>query len=95
LQEPCLELWEGEFVEMSPIEKKHAGCVDEISEILKDYLNKQAIVRTQNPIILNDFGEPQPDVCLLKRRDDFYRLIFGDGARRFVDDGSCRYDRKI
>ena len=31
------------------------------------------IVATQNPIRLNDFSEPQPDITLLRWRDDFYR----------------------
>ncbi len=97
--EERLELWEGEFVEMSPIGKKHAGCVDAMSEMLKDYLNRQVIVRTQNPIVLNDFSEPQPDVCLLKRRDDFYRLISATAKDVFlameVADSTVKYDRDI
>ena len=32
----------------------------------------QAIVRVQNPIRLSRFSEPQPDVVLLRPRDDFY-----------------------
>ena len=32
-----------------------------------------AIVRVQNPIQLDDYSEPQPDVALLRLRDDFYR----------------------
>jgi len=35
-------------------------------------------VRIQNPIRLNDFSEPQPDVSLLRWRDNFYR---GDHPR--------------
>jgi hypothetical protein len=34
-------------------------------------LNEQLPV--QDPIILNDYSEPQPDVALLRWRDDFYR----------------------
>lgn len=97
--EERLELWEGEFVEMSPIGKRHAGCVDSLSEMLKDFLNRQAIVRTQNPIVLNDFSEPQPDVCLLKRRDDFYRLISATAQDVYlameVSDSTVKYDRDI
>ncbi len=97
--EERLELWEGEFVEMSPIGKRHAGCVGSLSEMLKDFLNRQAIVRTQNPIVLNDFSEPQPDVCLLKRRDDFYRLISATAQDVYlameVSDSTVKYDRDI
>ena len=97
--EERLELWEGEFVEMSPIGKKHAGCVDAVSEMLKDFLNRQAIVRTQNPIVLKDFSEPQPDVCLLKRREDFYRQISATAQDVLltmeVADSTVKYDRDI
>lgn len=97
--EERLELWEGEFIEMSPIGKRHAGCVDSLSELLKDFLNRQAIVRTQNPIVLNNFSEPQPDVCLLKRRDDFYRTISATAQDVLlameVADSTVKYDRDI
>lgn len=97
--EERIELWEGEFIEMSPIGKRHAGCVDSLAEILNDFLNKQAIVRTQNPIVLNDFSEPQPDVCLLKRRDDFYRQISATAddvlLAMEVADSTVKFDRDI
>src|SRR5256714_14757152 len=31
------------------------------------------IISAQHPIRLDDFSEPQPDVALLRWRDDFYR----------------------
>ena len=67
-----VELIEGEIVEMSPIGKRHAACVDRLSDLLRDYAGKSAIVRGQGPIQLPDFSEPQPDIALLRRRDDFY-----------------------
>ena len=30
------------------------------------------IVRVQNPIVLSDHSEPEPDFALLRPRDDFY-----------------------
>ncbi len=71
--EERLELWEGEFVEMSPIGKRHASCVNYLIELLRDFLGKNVIISPQNPIVLNDFSEPQPDIALLRRREDFYR----------------------
>jgi Uma2 family endonuclease len=97
--EERLELWEGEFIEMSPIGKRHAGCIDAISEMLRDYLQKQAIIRTQNPIVLSDFSEPQPDVTLLKRRDDFYRTVNATAKDVLltmeVSDTTAKFDRDI
>jgi Uma2 family endonuclease len=67
-----LELIEGEIYEMSPIGSPHASCVTFITYVLNQ-LGRDFQVRVQNPIRLNDFSEPQPDVALLRWRDDFYR----------------------
>jgi hypothetical protein len=32
----------------------------------------EALVDAQNPIVLGDLSEPQPDLVLLEPRDDFY-----------------------
>jgi Uma2 family endonuclease len=68
-----LELLEGEIYEMSPIGSPHAACVKLLSSILNRLYNSKLIVSTQDPIRLNDFSEPQPDIALLRWRDDFYR----------------------
>ena len=68
-----LELLEGEIYEMSPIGSLHAACVKYLSAQLNHLFNGKFIVSTQDPIRLNDFSEPQPDIALLRWRDDFYR----------------------
>ena len=68
-----VELIEGEIIEMSPVGSRHAACVDVVANILHEQLRGKAIVRVQSPIVLDDFSEPQPDVSLLKFREDFYR----------------------
>jgi Uma2 family endonuclease len=67
-----VELIEGEIVKMSPIGRRHAACVGRLTELLGQLLSSTAIVWVQNPIQLDEYSEPQPDVTLLKRRDDFY-----------------------
>lgn len=67
-----VELIEGEIIEMSPIGSRHAACVARLTEILSQRVAGQAIVWVQNPIRLDEYNEPEPDVALLKRRDDFY-----------------------
>ena len=97
--EERIELWEGEFIEMSPIGKRHAGTVSALSDILKDFLGKRVLVWSQNPVVLNDFSEPQPDVCLLKRREDFYRNESATATDVLiameVADSTVKYDREI
>jgi Uma2 family endonuclease len=67
-----LELIEGDIYEISPIGSPHAACVKYLSRILNE-LGKDFIVGVQDPIRLDDFSEPQPDVTLLRWREDFYR----------------------
>lgn len=70
-----LELLEGEIYEMSPIGSRHAACVDFLITVLNELARRRFIVRGQNPVRLDDFSEPQPDIALLRWRDDFYRHL--------------------
>jgi len=67
-----VELIEGEIVKMSPIGSPHAACVSRLNSLLQSILGENAIVSVQNPVQLNDFSEPVPDVTLLKPQKDFY-----------------------
>ena len=67
-----VELIEGEILEMAPIGPLHAAAVDRAADALTAIVRPHAVVRVQSPIRLGDFSEPQPDVVLLRRRDDFY-----------------------
>ncbi len=58
---------------MSPIGSRHAACVNFLSRFLNRTVGDIALVSIQNPIRLNDFSEPEPDLALLRLRDDFYR----------------------
>lgn len=97
--EERIELWEGQFIEMSPIGMRHASCVNFLTEILRDLLGKSVIVSPQNPIVLDDFSEPQPDIALLKRRDDFYRTASATATDVLlvieVAETTVKYDRDI
>jgi Uma2 family endonuclease len=67
-----VELIEGEIVRMSAIGSRHAACVDRLNRLLNRFTNLSAIVRVQGPILLNGNSEPEPDISLLRPRDDFY-----------------------
>lgn len=67
-----VELIEGVIIPMSPILSPHAGCVNRTSALLHRRLAGRAVVATQNPIVLNRYTEPEPDVSLLRSRADFY-----------------------
>ena len=70
--EDRIELIEGEIVEMSPIGARHAACVTRLTRIFGDLAGDDAIVRVQNPVVLDSSSELQPDVALLVPRTDYY-----------------------
>jgi Uma2 family endonuclease len=72
-QDARLELIEGEIIEMSPIGSPHAACVKFLTRLLYSLFGDKFTVGVQDPVRLNDFSEPQPDVSLLRWRDDDYR----------------------
>lgn len=67
-----VELIEGEIVEMSPIGSRHGSCVDFVTRLCVTRLGESAIVRVQGSIRLDGRNEPEPDIALLKPREDFY-----------------------
>ncbi len=67
-----VELIEGEILEMSPIGRRHKACVDRLTDIFAPSVRGTAIVRVQSSIVLGERNEPEPDLALLRRRDDFY-----------------------
>ncbi|HEX4538937.1 MAG TPA: Uma2 family endonuclease, partial [Acidimicrobiales bacterium] len=47
-------------------------CVDRLVALLQPQLAGRAILRVQGSIALSPRSEPQPDVAVLRWRDDFY-----------------------
>ncbi len=67
-----VELLDGEIVRMSPIGRPHSSTVARLNALLFRRFGRAATVWVQNPIILDRWSEPQPDLCLLAPRPDFY-----------------------
>lgn len=67
-----LELVAGEIIEMSPINVRHAACVKRLNHFFNQQLGERVIVSVQDPIRLDEYSEPEPDVALLQPRPDFY-----------------------
>ena len=95
-----LELIEGEIVEMSPIGRRHAGRVRYLINLLTRRLaGDEAVIDAQDPVVLGDLSEPQPDLAVLAPREDFY----ADEHPRPEDvlllieiaDTSLAYDREV
>jgi Uma2 family endonuclease len=67
-----VELIDGQVVEMTPIGDRHAACVRRLNDTLSHDLRGVAIVDVQNPVVLDEYDVPQPDLAVLKRRADRY-----------------------
>lgn len=98
LPEDRVELINGEIYQKSPIKSLHAGSVKIINAFLSQY-NEQYVISIQDPIIIDDFSEPEPDIALLKYRADFYTESNPTATEVLwiieVSDSTLRYDRTI
>jgi Uma2 family endonuclease len=72
MEDDRVELLEGEVVEMTPIGRRHAACVNRLNRLFSRQVGEHAIVSIQNPVHLSEYSEPQPDLALLQPRPDFY-----------------------
>ena len=93
-----VELIEGEIYQMAAIGNRHAGCVNRLNSFFTGGLGNRVIVSVQNPVHLNDFSEPEPDLAILRPREDFYSGSHptpGDILLVVeVADASLEYDRR-
>jgi Uma2 family endonuclease len=71
--EARVELIDGEIIDMAPPGSPHAATVHFFMEAFFKAVEGKATVLAQNPVRLSQYSEPQPDLALLRRRDDFYR----------------------
>lgn len=66
-----VELIEGEIIEMAAIHLPHAVCVARLSKFFERNVGDVSVIWAQNPIRL-ERSRPEPDVVLLKWRNDLY-----------------------
>ncbi len=94
-----VELIEGELVMNSPISSRHAACVDRLTALLVPRCQGRAIVRVQSPLRLGEHSEPEPDLMLLRPREDFYREAHPGPEDVYlvieVSETSLAYDREV
>lgn len=91
-----VELLDGRIVEMMPIGEPHAACVRRLNNLLAERAGGRAIIDVQDPVYLDRWSLPQPDVTLLRPRPDFYTSHpRPDDLLLVIEvaDTSLRYDR--
>lgn len=95
-----IELIDGDLIDMAPIGSDHAAVVNRLTEAFVLACAGRAIVSIQNPVRIDESSEPQPDVAILRRRDDFYATSGHPGPADIlllveVADSSLRFDRTV
>jgi len=92
-----VELINGDIIDMSPIRSAHAGMVNYLSKILIHDLFGIATICVQNPVRLDDFSEPEPDVLIAQLSKDDYRDQHPSSSEVIllieVADSSLSFDR--
>jgi Uma2 family endonuclease len=67
-----VELLEGEIVWTAPIGSKHSAILYRFLRWFMTRLLDTAIVRVQDPILLDQHSEPEPDLAIVRYREDDY-----------------------
>ncbi|WP_145267692.1 Uma2 family endonuclease [Tautonia plasticadhaerens] len=92
-----VELIDGDLIAMCPIGPRHSAEVNRLTALLSARLAGRAIVSVQNPIRLDDHSEPEPDLMLVRPREDYYASAHPGPADALllieVMDSSAAYDR--
>jgi hypothetical protein len=67
------ELLEGQIVMMSPISPDHGAFIRRLNALFVRHLPESIACSPQLPIVIGDQSEPEPDLALIRARDDDYR----------------------
>ena len=98
-QDARVELIQGEIIDRVLIGSPHASVVNALARVFFQAVGERAIVSVQQPIRLDRYSEPQPDLTVVKPRADFYRTAHPTPSDVLllieVSDSTLRYDREI
>ena len=94
-----VELIGGEILSMSPIGPRHNAAARRATHALVRIVGDRAIVGVQGSVRLDEYDEPQPDIVLLRPKDDFYASRHAGPTDIFliieIADSSLGFDRTI
>lgn len=94
-----VELLNGEVYQKMPKGPKHTARIKALIARLTALLGGRALIGCQDPVALNEFSEPEPDVSVLRPRDDFYESGHPEPKDVLflveVSDSTLDYDRDL
>jgi Uma2 family endonuclease len=90
-----VELIRGEIVKKWPVSRRHIAFVNNLTQLLVTRLTGRAIVSVQNPVVLSDDTEPEPDVAVLRPRSYKHAEPAVEDVLLLIEvaETSLRYDR--
>ena len=92
-----VELVDGAILSIPRMNAPHASIVARVTHVLMVRLGEFALVWTQLPLVVSEWSQPQPDVALLRLRDDYYSKRLPEPDDHFavveVSDTMLPYDR--
>ena len=71
-EESGWEIIDGYLMDKMSIGSKHASTVKRLNRKLTRLFEDEVIISVQDPIHIDEFNQPEPDIALLKPREDFY-----------------------
>ena len=94
-----IELIKGEIIKMAAKGKAHSVCNTRLYKELFKLLEEKATIRGQEPIIITNNSEPEPDLVIVKNRPDDYFSNHPTPSDIFlvieVADSSLKYDQEV
>ena len=93
-----VELLDGEIIVMAPMGERHANGVRRIGQALQRMARLAVTVSVQCPLRLDDLSEPEPDIALLRFREDGYITHPGPADTLVVmevSDSTLDFDREV
>jgi Uma2 family endonuclease len=93
------ELIDGEIIDMPPTGELHFGTVLQVDHLIKRAVGDRAMVGVRGTIVLGLYSSPEPDLAVLRAREDFYKSALPRPSDILllveVADSSLRYDRDV
>ncbi len=93
-----IELLEGQIIQMAAKGTAHSASVSRIEQVLRNRLGNRVLLRFQDPIRLNDYSEPEPDIAVVQPSPNFYEDHHPTPSEVFllieVSDTTLKFDRE-
>jgi Uma2 family endonuclease len=94
-----VELLDGEVYQKMPKGPKHTARIKALIARLTALLGPRVLIGCQDPVALNEFSEPEPDISVLQPREDFYESGHPEPKDVIllveVSDSTLDYDRDL